>query len=249
MLTSGPFTIRLAGTTIRVQVRYKRTKNLCRDYICSGEPDFSVCVTPEDIIREREAAARQDARAGSEIQVHDDAYLETLALYRKIADCMALRNILLVHGSCICVDGQGYLFTAPSGTGKSTHTRLWRELLGERAIMINDDKPLVSIGEQGAYVHGTPWCGKHRMHTNLSVPLRGICILSRGETDRIRPITGAEAMPVLLQQTHRPKDARGMCAMLASVEHLMGQVRLYRLECTMNIDAARVACAAMAQND
>ena len=179
---------------------------------------------------------------------HSDHYLETLALYRKIAGRLAEHQTLLVHGSAIAVDGQGYLFTAKSGTGKSTHTRLWRELLGERAVMINDDKPLITVDENGVSIHGTPWCGKHGLHTNFSVPLRAICILERGEKDTIEPVSRDAAMPVLLQQTYRPGDMVQLGQVLTAVGRLAQSVRLYRLHCTMNPEAAQVAYAAMAQN-
>lgn len=70
------------------------------------------------------------------------SYLETLAVYRKIVTRLVFSDILLIHGSAIAVDGKAYLFTAPSGTGKSTHTRMCREYFKDRAVMVNDDKPL-----------------------------------------------------------------------------------------------------------
>ena len=84
-----------------------------------------------------------------------DDYLETLAVCRKIAERMPEYDTFLFHGSCIAVDGVGYLFTAKSGTGKSTHTRLWRELLDNRATMVNDDKPLIRIADDGLVIYGT----------------------------------------------------------------------------------------------
>ena len=114
--------------------------------------------------------------------------------------------------------------------------------------MINDDKPLIKVDENGAYIHGTPWCGKHRLHTNLSVPLRAICILERGEQDTIEPVTSDAALSVLLQQTYRPEDRMQLGQVLNAVGMLAQSVKLYRLHCTMNPEAAQVAYAAMAQN-
>ncbi len=248
MLRVEAFSIRLAGKVFEVRAQFPETKAFCGEYLCSDEADFSVDITQEDIVHEREKAARQDMKEFGKALQHSDLYLETLALYRKIAGRLAEHQTLLVHGSAIAVDGQGYLFTAKSGTGKSTHTRLWRELLGERAVMINDDKPLITIGENGAYIHGTPWCGKHGLHTNLSVPLRAICILERGEQDTIEPVSSDAALPVLLQQTYRPKDMVQLGQVLTAVGMLAQSVKLYRLHCTMNLDAAQVAYAAMVQN-
>ncbi len=87
-------------------------------------------------------------------------------------------DTVLFHGSALAIDGDGYLFTAKSGTGKSTHTRLWRERFGDRVVMINDDKPLLHIDAGSVIAYGTPWNGKHRLGTNASVPLRADCVFS-----------------------------------------------------------------------
>ncbi len=139
-----------------------------------------------------------------------DAYLETLAVYRKIADHLLSYDTLLFHGSVIAVDGEGYLFTAKSGgTGKSTHTRLWREYFGERAVMVNDDKPLLRITDSGVTAYGTPWDGKHRLSTNIAVPLKGICILTRDTTNHIEPAEPHAVYPLIVQQTNRSLSADG----------------------------------------
>ena len=80
------------------------------------------------------------------------------------------------------MDGEAYIFTAVSGTGKSTHAMLWREVFGERVRMINDDKPLIRITPEGkAVVYGTPWDGKHHLSKNSAFPLKAICWLTRAK--------------------------------------------------------------------
>ena len=83
------------------------------------------------------------------------------------------------------MDGAAYLFTAPSGTGKSTHTRLWREVFGDRVWMINDDKPMLRISENLVTAYGTPWNGKHHISRNASAPLKAIVQLNRGKENII----------------------------------------------------------------
>lgn len=174
-----------------------------------------------------------------------DYYLETLAVYRRIADKMLDFDTILFHGSVIAVDGIGYLFTAKSGTGKSTHTRLWRKYFGERAVMINDDKPLIHITEKGAVVYGTPWDGKHRLSTNISVPLKAICILKRSADNHVEEITAKQAYNVLVQQVYKPKDPQKLMKTLHLIDGLTGKVKLYRLGCNMDISAAETAYNAM----
>lgn len=138
-----------------------------------------------DIEYEREKSALEDRKEGLPIRNFPDSYLETLAVYRKFAENLLAYDTVLFHGSVVAVDGIGYLFTAKSGTGKSTHTRLWREYFGERAVMVNDDKPLLQVTENGVIVYGTPWDGKHHLSNNISVPLKAICILTRAEENHI----------------------------------------------------------------
>ncbi len=239
------FRIKLAEQNIAISARFPYVKEYCRDYLTVEEPAFSVCIFPEDIAFEREKSACEDQLAGRAIRNFSDEYLETLAVYRKIAVKLLDDDRLLCHGSAISVDGVGYLFTAKSGTGKSTHTRLWRNLFGERAVMVNDDKPLLRIGENGVTVYGTPWDGKHRLSANLAVPLKALCILERDKENRIAPITRRDAYPMLMQQSYRPDDAAAMRKTMALVDKLGSSVSLYRLQCNMEPEAAEIAYKAM----
>jgi serine kinase of HPr protein (carbohydrate metabolism regulator) len=158
-------------------------------------------------------------------------------------------NTLLFHGSVIAVDGVAYLFTAKSGTGKSTHTRLWRELLGERAVMVNDDKPFISVTDDGIIVHGSPWNGKHKLGNNISVPLRAICILERGEINEIKEIPASKAVFMLIQQSSRPNDATKMAKYMELLDAIAANVKFYRLSCNMEPEAAEISFAAMSNED
>ena len=113
------FTLKLAGVAIGVSCQYNSTKEYCRDYLTDAAPDFSVTVSAGDIEAERPYFEEE----------RSSRYLETLALYRRISDGLASYGVFLLHGSAIAVDGEVYIFIAPSGTGKSTHTSLWRRLL------------------------------------------------------------------------------------------------------------------------
>ena len=150
-------------------------------------------------------------------------------------------DTLLFHGSCISVDSKAYLFTAKSGTGKSTHTQLWKKWFGERAVFINDDKPLLKISAQGVTVYGTPWDGKHHRSTNTSCPLKAVCILTRNTENSIQRIDKKAALPMLCQQSYRPCSPIGTQKTLALVDRLGSSVPLYRLGCNMEPEAALVA--------
>ena len=236
---------RIADTIISITSLYNEVHWLCTDYrsgIEDGLPvDIDVVTAKEDIDYERIMSARQDEANGIPVRHFSDAYLETLAVYRRIAEAMPCRDTVLLHGSAVAVDGEGYIFMAKSGTGKSTHTRLWRELLGDRAVMVNDDKPLIRVKDSGAVVYGTPWDGKHRLSNNMSVPLRAVCILERSEYNTIRQINARDVYPMLLQQIYRPGDAAAMAMTLTLVDRLAASVSLWRLGCNTDIEAAEVA--------
>lgn len=235
------YILKLSEKIIEVNCIYESAEILCKDYISDGIPDFSVTITSEDIDYERVKSVSEDIKEGIPIRRFSDSYLETLAVYRKICNELILCNTILFHGSAVSVDGKGYIFTARSGTGKSTHTRLWREYFGERAVMINDDKPLIRICEADALVYGTPWDGKHGLSSNTSVPLKAICILERGEENNIEKISRASAYPMLLQQVNRPDNALKMKKTLELIDSLADNTELYKLRCNMNISAAETA--------
>ena len=264
------FTIRLAGQYFTICPVCDYIREYCKDYIVADDAvhgigdsatgretgevtgsttngaietpsHFHIATTQSDIDFEREKSAREDIKEGIPIRRFSDAYLETLAVYRKIADHLLSCDTLLFHGSVIAVDGEGYLFTAKSGTGKSTHTRLWREYFGERAVMVNDDKPLLRITDSGVTAYGTPWDGKHRLSTNTAVPLKGICILARDTTNHIDPAESHAVYPLIVQQTNRSLSADGMKQTLSLIDRMLNVVPVYRLGCNMDIEAARVA--------
>ena len=236
-------TYKIADRIIRIESVYGKVHKMCEEYAFEGEPDFTVTVTETDIEREKEYSEQNDEKEN--LVNYPLSYLETLAVYRKIAVRMLEYNTFLFHGSAIELDGESYLFTAKSGTGKSTHTRLWRELYGERAVMINDDKPLIRIDREKITVFGTPWDGKHRLSTNKSSPLKAVCVLERGEKNKITAVTPKEAFATVFAQTYRPEDGAAMVRTLSLVDALCNNVKLFRLECNMDIEAARVSSEGM----
>ena len=174
------FKIKIAGCTVQVQALFDSTRDYCRAYLTEDAAEFSVAVTRADMEFEQAWLDEEARQEGLRRRKFSDPFLERSAIQRMTAEKLLSRDVLLVHGSTVAVDGEGYLFTAGCGTGKSTHTRLWREVFGDRAVMVNDDKPFLRIGEEGIFACGAPWSGKHGLDTNITVPLRGICILERG---------------------------------------------------------------------
>ena len=230
-------TYRIAGVNISITTIYDGFHVFSRDYRVDGEAhDFEVSTSPDDIAFER---------SKSKDFSPPDAYLEAVSVFRKISEIMPEYDTMLFHGSAISVDGLGYIFAAPSGTGKSTHSAMWCELLGEHAVMVNDDKPMIHVDASGSEVFGTPFNGKHSRGLNIHVPLRAVCILERGETNHIERIDGDEAYSSLIRQTYRPCDSIMLARTLSLLDRLKNSISFYHLSCNMKPEAPRVSWEAM----
>ena len=107
---------------------------------------------------------------------------------------------MMLHASAVELNGEAYLFSGPSGIGKSTHSRLWTSLFPEASIF-NDDKPALRLIDGVWYAYGTPWCGKDGINRNIKAPLKGICFLRRGESNSMRRLSPIEAIGAIFSQT------------------------------------------------
>ena len=237
------FSMKIAGHTARVCSLFDSTKDYCKAYLTDDEPEFTITVTREDLAFEQAELLAEARAEGMKPRKFTDPFLDRAAIQRMFADRLFDFDILLCHGSTIAVDGKACLFTARCGTGKSTHTRLWREVFGDRAVMVNDDKPFLILTEDGVLACGAPWSGKHGLDTNITVPLGGICILERGPENTIRPASPEEALPRLLHETHCPAGQEDRFRAL--VTRLAENVGLWHMECTKDPQAAQVAHRAM----
>ena len=148
-------------------------------------------------------------------------------------------NGMMLHSSAVMLGGKAYLFSGPCGMGKSTHTRLYKEVFGERACIFNDDKPAIRKIDGVWYAYGTPWSGKHGINVNVKVPLAGICFLQRGKENKIRRLSEVEGLSgVISQTTNNFKAEKSLDAMLAVAEQLVSDVPIFEMHCTPTSDAA-----------
>lgn len=238
------FKLKIAGQVGKVTCLFDSTPYYLARYATQDAANFSVSVSREDLDRERRFRDAEAAEEGFKPRVVTEPFLERLAIQRKFAEHLMNCDTLMVHGSAVAVDGVGYIFTARCGTGKSTHTRLWRQVFGDRAVMINDDKPFVRITQDQIWVCGAPWSGKHGLDTNVEVPLGGICILERGAENRIRLALSAE-VPFLqkhLQYYMEPERERRF---LELAQILTARIPLWHMDCNMDPAAAMMSHAAM----
>lgn len=228
---------KIADTVFDLTPIYAYTPNNCKEYLYDGdkEPELIIKTTQQDI----------EAEKVTEEQF-PDAYYESLSVFRKLCNyLLAKGDGIIFHSSAVMVDGKAYLFTAPSGTGKSTHTRLWRELLGDRAVMVNDDKPIIRYIDGKFYVYGTPWQGKHHLGNNCRAEIKGICAIYRAKENKIEKASASQMLPIILNQTLRPSEADVMDKLLGLIDKMLTEINTFSLGCNMELEAAKLSYQTM----
>ena len=222
---------KIAGLTVEMD-SFGRTLEQAKPYLCEA-------VKPDIVIRSDWQAlqARQP-----HLSKDDCEYMYTGAVfYRELLQ----HGGFLLHSSSVVVDGKAYLFSAPSGTGKSTHTGLWLKVFGDRAYILNDDKPALRLEDRIWYAYGTPWSGKFDLNANARVPVAGICFLQRDGNNVIRPFGGSKAVLAFLEQTVRPPETALRIQLMDLMQKLMERVPVWQLACNMDPQAAVVSYEAM----
>lgn len=173
----------------------------------------------------------------------DIIYLESgWQFYRALIDF----NGLMLHSSAVALDGKAYLFSGPCGRGKSTHTRLYKEVWGEDAKIFNDDKPALRRLDDRWYAYGTPWCGKDGININMKVPLAGICFLEKGDKNEIHRLSEKEAVTKILSQTlHKIGNPAKLGLLLDHIDKLVKEIPVYQLTNKPEPEAAMLSYETM----
>ena len=228
-------TIEIAGLSVALDNKYTYVERLCADYISDDEPLFTVSATEADVEREGQA---------SDVE-YPPAYLESIVLYRKIAEKLPLYDAFVFHGAVLVYDGVAYAFTARSGVGKTTHTRLWLSEFSDKAYYLNGDKPIIRFFDGVPYACGTPYKGKEGYGVNERVPLGAIAFVNRAAENRAERATKEASSVRLLSQIFLPKEPSTALATMSLADRLLDSVKLVDLYVNMEKDAAHVAMKAM----
>lgn len=234
------FTIKIGNIVAEVQANHSYLKNICEPYFTTENANCHICIDKSSV--ENELKSVYEIRNATELRPEDTAewFLEVYALLHKLLPILPEYDMLFIHGSAIRYRGKAYIFVAPSGTGKSTHTRFWRECYGDEVTVINDDKPFLAFRNDMVFLCGTPWRGKHNIGQNLEVELGGICILSRGESNCICQIDPSDAVTEIIKQTNLHEYKDNVLPALNLIDKLLKKVPVYRLSCTPTLEAAEV---------
>lgn len=232
------FYISVAGLTVEMNYLREATRKFCEDYIIdapAGKADLIATTSPEKIEAEIQLADEPVNRRSA----------EQLSLFREIAERAPDFGSFLFHGASISYDGKAYLFGALSGTGKTTHIKLWMEFLGEKVQIVNGDKPLLRVRRDGVDVCSTPWAGKEGMQRNCIVPLQAICLLQRGETNHIERVAPKDYLNLIMQQVYIPRNAKALEETLTLLDQVLQAVPVYLLHCNISEDAVRTSFPAL----
>lgn len=222
---------KIADIVVDFDVQYPRLQRQIKDYIYTGDAPTNIEIRFTDEFFDEQR---------NEYPNFTDEMIEYIFLGSEYYISLIHFGGMMLHSSCVVYDGKAYLFSAPSGTGKSTHTQLWlKQFPG--AYILNDDKPAIRIRPDGIYAYGTPFSGKTDLNVNIGVPIGGICVLERGETNHIDKVSTDEALFAVLNQTVRPYKEEEMDKLLTIVEKVIQNVPVYRLSCNMELEAAEVS--------
>ena len=212
--------------------QYEFSRKVCEDFLADGDSfDLVSCVDAEEIQKEIKNYN------GS----FSEGYCENICLYRNIAEQIPALDRFVFHGAAISILGKGFIFTAPSGTGKTTHISLLMKRFGESVKIINGDKPIIKVNDDGAVVYSTPWAGKEGWKTNSQAPLSGIVILKRGKENKITKIRPSEYFEELVNQIYIPKNGEMLLKTLDLLDKLSQKIDFYLLECDISAEAAETS--------
>lgn len=167
--------------------------------------------------------------------------IENLAMSSEFNRAAIKYGVMLVHSSALIYNNEAYLFSADSGVGKSTHTKLWLKAFGDKVHIMNDDKPVVRLYDDHAQAYGTPFDGGSGIALNESYPLKAIIFVERGEENSVRIPDNKEIIQKLYFQTARMVDRKTAEKMLLNIEKLLSLTKFYILTCNMDISAAYTA--------
>ena len=225
------FNLKVANKVLEINAFNESTKRYCDAFIMDEEPDYTITMTEEDLKNESSNSNNGQVYVNEEIS----------ALYRKIADLFVEDDIVVFHSSAISVNGGGFLITARSGVGKSTHAKLLSEYLKEDFKYINDDKPLLEVKDNKVTIYSSPWNGKERRGNNISAPLKAIIFLNRGESNTYRKIINKEEIYIkMLSQIYLPKDKAKREKALKIADKLLKDINFYEIYVNKDIESAKM---------
>ncbi len=224
---------RIADLNILINPIYENTKIRLFPYITNSDSyDFEISLTENEKNNLDENGFSINTKTISE---------DSLILQKLCCTVLESYDGFFFHSSSVMVDGNAYVFSAPSGTGKSTHTALWRKYFGDKAVMINDDKPIIRKHNGLFYIYGTPWMGKTNIGNNIKAPVKAIYFLEQSKENSAVKVSTGSVFKEILEATVVPQNRETMHILLSLLDEFFSGVSVYKLKCNMDIEAVKVA--------
>ena len=232
------FKIKIADIVLEINAFNETTKRYCGDFLSDEEPNYVITLTEEDLRNEVTESNNGHVYVNEEIS----------ALYRKIADLLIENDIIVFHGSSFKVKDNGFIVTARSGVGKSTHVRLLSQYLGNDFAYINDDKPLLRVKDD-LVIYSNPWNGKERRGNNNSASLKAVLFLNRGDNTYKKLNNKEEVYFKLLSQIYLPRDKAKREKALKIIDILLKRINFYEINVNMDISSAEMTYERIIKNE
>ncbi|MBR1442769.1 MAG: hypothetical protein IJ583_04470 [Firmicutes bacterium] len=219
--------LRVAQLNVEIDYKYETMTKQSEAYKCDFEkPDIVVSASDEAIEKMHEEYPH--------LSLNDCEYMLTgFIFYNKLLQY----DGFMLHSSTVVLNNEAYMFSAPSGTGKSTHTQLWLKEFGDKAYILNDDKPAIRFFNDGIYAYGTPWSGKTDQNVNKKVPVKAIIFIERSENNHIEKMGATETLKMLLYQGFRSRGKTGTENFLDMSEKIVNKIGVYKLGCNISREA------------
>ncbi len=227
------FKIRCANLVIEIFCKFENTVEHCRKYIVEDSPSVDIKIIPQE---------KDYELIRSYLKDDSDENIELTVISYMLSDALISHNAAVIHGGAISFDEKGVVFTASSGTGKTTHMKLWGKVFGRSVSPVNGDKPIISVNGNEVFVSGSPFCGKEGYSENITVPLKAICFIERGIDNSIEKLSQGEVLSRIFKQLFIPKvGSELMSKALELVDIIVKNTEFYLLKCNMTDEAPKVA--------
>lgn len=172
---------------------------------------------------------------GASMEIREFSYLGEL-----LQIILPFHKRMVLHSSAVALENHGIAFSAPSGTGKSTHATSWKRLFPE-CTAINDDTPIIYNNGSGIHIYGSPWSGKTEINANISVPLDAIVCLAQDEINHIERISPRISLPFLLNETKVSPLKQREDFKFSILTDILSNTNVYMLGCRPD-DKAAIIC-------
>lgn len=230
----------IAGFRVQLNNKYPFTEKFCQKYLSEDQ------ASPPDVVAsvsDAEFAAEKEQSPG-----FSDGYIENICLYRSLCLQMPQYARMLLHASILQYGDNAYAFLGRSGTGKSTHTKLWLKYIPE-TFVLNGDKPILEEKDDCFIAYGTPWQGKEGWGSKGQAPLKALCFLEQAKENSIRKLTPAETASRLFLQILIPNQEDAAVATLDLADHLIAKTPAYLLKCDISEEAVKTSFSCITGQD